>query len=106
MKIKNILFLSFLTVLLFTFSSCEVEKACETNSTGEITVRNSNSDPYNCYINGTLMGSVPANSSKTYTVSSGSKLIFVEQASGYIFVPYQYQVNTDISNCEDYTYNF
>ncbi len=91
---------------VLSFSSCEVEKACETNSTGEITVRNSNSDPYTCSINGTTMGTVSANSSKTFTVSSGSKLIVVTQETGWILFPSTYQINTDISNCEDYTYNF
>lgn len=105
MKIKSVLWMG-LCALLFIFSSCEKEKECETNKTGEITVNNSNSDPYDCYINSSFMGTVPANSSKKFTVSSGAKLIYVEQASGFIFTPYFYQINTDISNCEDYTYNF
>lgn len=104
MKIKNLLLLSLFAMLLFTFSSCEVEKPCETNSTGEITVRNSNSDPFDCYINSTFMGTISANSSRTFNVSSGSKFILVEQASGFILSVYQ--INTSISNCEEYTYNF
>jgi hypothetical protein len=105
MKIKSVLWMSLLAIL-FVFNSCQVEKACETNSTGEITVRNSNSYPYTCSINGTTMGTVSANSSKTFTVSSGSKLIVVTQESGYILYPNVYQINTDISNCENYSYDF
>lgn len=95
---KKIIIFSF-ALLTLACSKEEVKPDCQTKSFGYIKFLNSNSDPYNCYIDNIYNGIIPASSSNTFQVNSGSIVFKLEQKSGYIFVPTVYSNSTTISNC-------
>ena len=101
MLVKKNFKLSMLFLLMigsFIFISCEKEKAKEQPST-YIQFENISEYPFKVWLDGEYKGIINGgSSSQKYTITSGSKMIKVEQESGYFYFPLK---GEEPIRCED-----
>lgn len=112
MKSKIIIPILFLAMLLF---ACKKENTQPNNgngtstpTTGTLYFKNTQSDPYTMYLDGTNIGVLqPGNTSSGYTVSSGiSHAVKAEQFSGYILYPTVYTGTATLNPGGSVTWEF
>ena len=107
---KTKILLSIFYFALF-FSACKkdptspgngttAQPGCVTNNTGSVYFQNNLSDPYNCDIDGSFVGTVSKSSTSTgYTTTAGNVSYKATQASGYLIYPTVYQSTATLSQC-------
>ncbi len=95
-----------MAVVATTFFSCAkdddqslTKSICEQNNTGEVSVSNTQSDPYKVYVNGGYKQLVSSKSKTSFDLSPGTYTIKLEQSSGYVLYPTVYTKSVTINQC-------
>lgn len=79
-------------------------KECARNSTATIATSITSSNPYYFYVDNVLKGTISGQSTKSFTVPSGTHTFKVEQVSGYLLYPTVVSTTSTFTTCGNYTW--
>jgi len=92
-----------LLLLTFTlFTSCNKDD-CET---GTLVLLSQSNNPYSLYVDGDLLESLPGNSRREITLSTGNHNIRVVQESGFVVFPTEKSEVINIIGCGEVNWQF